>query len=702
MKLIIIILLNSALCFNIFSQSQWLKTNGLTGGPVNCVFESGSKLYAGTNNGIFKSTNSGNTFSPSGIYDHQVIQILALNSRLYAVDGNYLLFRSVNEGSTWTDISLNIPGGTCQELLIHKNTLFAVSSGNGLYRSTNNGNNWVLINNGISTGYLNSSISTSNYLYVSSGTTLYRSGNNGNSWVILNSNLPSYYSINKFGIYNNILFANLSAAEGSLLYKSTNNGVNWIKADTWNAAFYLSSLIQSGNYFYASVDYNGIFRSSDAGTSWSEINNGINAEFINSNLHLNQGTNKIYTSVSGYLTGGLFVNNNSNIWIDIKNGLLNGYVNDLLMTGNNLFAATNNGIFRSSNNGNTYTQVNNGLSLNKVIVLTNKDNNTLYAGTSDSGVYYSTNAGTNWIQSQLNTKYIASLAATGNIVYAGTNFDGIYRSTDNGVTWSQTVINNRRIRSIAVKGNMVYAGTGNTHGRPSGSILVSKDNGINWSEYSIESPGYPVLSIGIFDNNKMIAASSNGVYSSTNFGVNWSKVNSLNKIGTPTKLVVMRYGDVYVSNSYGVAGSYDYGNTWENISFGLLSTRCISIAGNLNWLFVSPEYMGIWKLNLLAVSLYKKENIDLNNNPLNYSIGQNYPNPFNPATTVDFSVPAEGNIKIVLYDYLGKEVKTIINNNYLPGRYSVTISGDGLASGVYFYKLESINFSQTKKMLLIK
>ncbi|MCE1164005.1 MAG: T9SS type A sorting domain-containing protein [Bacteroidetes bacterium] len=85
-----------------------------------------------------------------------------------------------------------------------------------------------------------------------------------------------------------------------------------------------------------------------------------------------------------------------------------------------------------------------------------------------------------------------------------------------------------------------------------------------------------------------------------------------------------------------------------------------------------------------------------------YSLGQNYPNPFNPETKIDFTVPVNGQVIVKVYDVTGKEVMTLINKEMSKGSYSVTFDGAKLNSGVYFYKLTSGNYSETKKMILVK
>jgi hypothetical protein len=88
--------------------------------------------------------------------------------------------------------------------------------------------------------------------------------------------------------------------------------------------------------------------------------------------------------------------------------------------------------------------------------------------------------------------------------------------------------------------------------------------------------------------------------------------------------------------------------------------------------------------------------------PSKYSLSQNYPNPFNPVTMISFSIPVSGNVKLVIYDMLGKEIAVLSNEFRSAGNYDVDFNASGLSSGAYFYKLESGSFSEIKKMVLIK
>jgi hypothetical protein len=88
--------------------------------------------------------------------------------------------------------------------------------------------------------------------------------------------------------------------------------------------------------------------------------------------------------------------------------------------------------------------------------------------------------------------------------------------------------------------------------------------------------------------------------------------------------------------------------------------------------------------------------------PIIYSLEQNYPNPFNPATTIKYQIAKAGNVSLKIYDVLGKEIKTLVNENQAEGFYNIKFDASKLTSGVYIYRLKSNNFVSSKKMILVK
>jgi hypothetical protein len=109
---------------------------------------------------------------------------------------------------------------------------------------------------------------------------------------------------------------------------------------------------------------------------------------------------------------------------------------------------------------------------------------------------------------------------------------------------------------------------------------------------------------------------------------------------------------------------------------------------------------GVWRRSLSEISTI--ENYNTEEIPTDYSISQNYPNPFNPTTTIRYQIPQAGFVSLKIYDVLGREVATLVNEEKLSGEYSAVFEGSNLSSGIYFYKLQAENFYSIKKMILIK
>lgn len=94
-----------------------------------------------------------------------------------------------------------------------------------------------------------------------------------------------------------------------------------------------------------------------------------------------------------------------------------------------------------------------------------------------------------------------------------------------------------------------------------------------------------------------------------------------------------------------------------------------------------------------------------NNNTLvadRFGLAQNYPNPFNPSTTINYNMPKSGHVKITVFDVLGNEIATIVNENKIAGTHQISFNAGNLASGIYFYKMQAADFTEVKRMTLIK
>ncbi|MCX6164402.1 MAG: T9SS type A sorting domain-containing protein, partial [Ignavibacteriae bacterium] len=111
-----------------------------------------------------------------------------------------------------------------------------------------------------------------------------------------------------------------------------------------------------------------------------------------------------------------------------------------------------------------------------------------------------------------------------------------------------------------------------------------------------------------------------------------------------------------------------------------------------------PAPSGNFRFTITTPSIVSNGNLQVND----FKLEQNYPNPFNPYTSIKFSVPKDGNVLFKVYDISGKEVSNYFNGYLKAGMYTMQFDGSSLASGVYFYKLSTKDFSDVKRMLLVK
>ncbi len=256
--------------------------------------------------------------------------------------------------------------------------------------------------------------------------------------------------------------------------------------------------------------------------------------------------------------------------------------------------------------------------------------------------------------------------------------------------------------------------------------------------------GQPARYLGLAQRNAIIAWLNSGtagnrktlVHIGGDLGYNYSRTGSgaldLNFSNTisgynykldnayPSPGNVVGVG-VDVGNTRTISGTTNYypdGCSMTNGSFPLYRygnhTVADTLAGVMRYtatyevrsLFSDPRYYsgaGGWQ-PVLAALLGAITGVNQVNNtvPEVYSLSQNYPNPFNPSTNIKFAIPQAGNVKMVVFDVLGREVVTLVNEFRQAGNYVVDFNASALSSGVYFYRIDAGNFTQTKKMLLVK
>ena len=150
----------------------------------------------------------------------------------------------------------------------------------------------------------------------------------------------------------------------------------------------------------------------------------------------------------------------------------------------------------------------------------------------------------------------------------------------------------------------------------------------------------------------------------------------------------------------GWAFSTDGGKTWSPADDGLTdnSVGCLLVSDSD--LVAGTWGTSVWRWPLSQLLTAVRPIV--NQVPIAFNLAQNYPDPFNPTTVIEYTIPKDYHVTLKIYEVLGQEVKTLVNQDQRVGRYSVNFNGSRLASGVYFYRLVAGNHVITKKMLMIK
>ena len=288
-----------------------------------------------------------------------------------------------------------------------------------------------------------------------------------------------------------------------LLFKANVVFPQWVQTDSGGSD--VQCLIVNDAGIFVSTHSEGVFLSTDIGTSWTAVNTGL------TNLN----------------------------------------VQNLAASGSYLFAGTyGGGIFLSTNNGSNWTAVNAGLSNLKIYGLACSPPN-VYAGTDGNGLFLSTNNGSSWTSAGFSNKTVGDIITRNSIVFAGVSYStgGVYRSMDSCKSWTAVMngVTDKNVLSLAVNGSNLYLGTAYN------GLFLSTNNGDNWSNLNNGLTG-DVWSI-VFSNSNIFVGTGHGVYLSTDNGADWTDIST-----GLTNLFVLALA---VKDNYLFAGCGNNGWVWK-------------------------------------------------------------------------------------------------------------------------------------------
>lgn len=297
-------------------------------------------------------------------------------------------------------------------------------------------------------------------------------------------------------------------------------------------------------------------------------------------------------------------------------------------------------------------------------------------------IFKTTNAGENWTKftTQSGIQYYGA-AKTGCITdsahywmglscqFSGCQVPSILRTTNGGINWIQSSIPNQSnfVSAITFKSDNLTGMTTPWDVLPV-NIYKSTNGGSSWGSFYTTSFDQPIGEVDWAEGTSTwyfySSEESAPIHRSTNDGQSWIAMETANSNDQVICMDIKRFEDYVFGYAVTVQGYV------------------------LQLMYDSVSVIGVTPIS--------------NEIPKFYSLSQNYPNPFNPVTKIKFDIPKSSFTYIKIFDALGREIASIVNEELKSGKYEVTWNAASYPSGVYFYKLIAEGFSETKKMILIK
>ncbi len=346
---------------------------------------------------------------------------------------------------------------------------------------------------------------------------------------------------------------------------------------------------------------------------------------------------------------------------------------------------------------------------------------------------------------------VSKLLAVGSKIIAGTYDKGIYESLDGGFSWSQrnsglTGPGANSVSCISSRGDSVYVGTSGA-----GIFVTSTSGEINWQPFRDGLPwnlawdvyslfqwndilftgagqngyvyrnvpdsnvwndirfnehigtGLAMLSFGSIASDILVGLGFNGIYDSRDSGVSWRFFPAPFNGATGGKLISSPDLTLAIL-SHPIQGIYMY--EWNNDTWELWDHQTGLIAYDFEYYdgyIYAACWAGLWYYPLNPTGVDPHDPI-LPDRP---SLAQNYPNPFNPMTTIEYVLPKKSHVTIDMYNVSGQKIRTLVDREESAGSHQViwdgkTATGESVATGIYFYRFQTENLIETKKLMLLR
>ncbi|HUQ04163.1 MAG TPA: hypothetical protein VM261_16805 [Kofleriaceae bacterium] len=537
-------------------------STGVWGGPLYAVVAAGtSSAYAGTAGGVFRSTDSGATWTAasSGLVVNGATYGLAVDpqnpQRLYATSGSGL-FVTTNGGTSWAVAGGLTQSTMCVSVAPSSSSVVYACGNTHVQRSLDGGATWSAVYALDGTNNIAISAQDPNVAYVSSQYGLYKTVNGGSSWSQVYASPVGWVAIDP----SNASIAYITYSTTGA-WKTTNGGTSWSPLNTNGLTPTRMFVHPTTPATVYATTWNGVYRSIDAGASWSQVSNGI-PSFAKDVYALAFRPGNSSEMLAGTRETGIYKTTNAAAsWSESDIGFA-AYTTSFIaphptIAGTVFMSVRSLGLWKSVDHGATWTLASTGLPETPQrhspmsIVFTPGTPSTMYAGMpgSNTSVYKSTDGGASWLPSANGIptdRLIHAMTidpAAPATVYAGT-WDGVYRSTNAGASWSllNSGLTNPYVAALAPLGGAIYAGTQT-------GVFRSADGGGTWSPVNTGLPSNLGAARLVADPTEgaLFVQTYSETYRTTDAGATWTCVatGSSDVAVDPT-----RSATVYIAGAY--------------------------------------------------------------------------------------------------------------------------------------------------------
>ncbi|MGE5499028.1 MAG: YCF48-related protein [Syntrophothermus sp.] len=698
--------------------------NGLDNVFVLSFAASGRNIFAGTNKGIYITTDNGISWTErnTGLPKSPVVAITSIGNNLFAATGMQGIFLSSDNGDSWSGVSKDFDYNGILSMAVKGQDLL-VGTYSGLYISTNNGTGWTAANSGMRDSTIFALCINKESIYAGTYNGIFESTDNGKTWTESNSGINNA-DVRSLAVSGTTIYAGTT----NNLFLTTDNGANWRTPIAEMPSLDYDALLIKGDKIYAGTEAGGVFLSADKGYSWSALNTGIEGTSV---LCLAAAGNSIYAGTEG--RGSIFKLSEDGVsWNSSFNGGFSFLrVESLIFHRGNLYAGLyEHGIYMSSDSGKNWYKAVPDLSNSTVWSFASQGPN-LYAGT-DKGVFISKDDGVSWnsVDNGLENQLVYVLASNEKAIFAGT-WNGVFMSTNNGNNWINISegLPNKTVFTLALQNDIIYAGTFgdgvwkrplNDIIAPNGQFIKANRNLRDVDSLMKQKEGRARIFSIQSDNVDTTGRSEKWSY----WYLSQAVIHSMHILSSTAYMT--QYDSLW-SNFY-MDGGMTMTENWIDSdsalaqaersggkNFRLSHPKCL-LSAHLGQALV-PNSQPKWHIKYTSADnasdsfglfIDATDNSSGNSDnpqghvPDHFQLAQNYPNPFNPATTISYSIPKESFVELKIFDMLGREISTLVNEEQTAGEYKVQFDGSSLPSGIYIYSIKAGEYISSRKMLLLK